>query len=123
VTATRATPHATTPSVTAEREWWLYVLECKGGSLYTGIAVDVARRYAQHCRGVAAAYTRIRPPLRLVGAIRAGTRSSALKLECAFKKLPAREKHARAAAMGAPAPTCASAVIDVSAPGGVPTVE
>jgi putative endonuclease len=86
-----------------EREWWLYVLECKGGSLYTGITVDVARRYVQHCEGVAAAYTRIRPPLRLIGAMHAGTRSAALKLECAFKKLRACDKHARAAAMGVPA--------------------
>jgi putative endonuclease len=106
-----------------EREWWLYVLECEGGSLYTGITVDVARRYAQHCEGVAAAYTRIRPPLRLVGAMRAGTRSSALKLEYAFKKLPAREKHARATAMSVPAPVRAPAAIDVPAPGRVPTVE
>lgn len=106
-----------------EREWWLYVLECKGGSLYTGITVDVARRYVQHCEGVAAAYTRIRPPLRLVGAMRAGTRSSALKLEYAFKKLSAREKHARATAMSVPAPVRAPAAIDVPAPGRVPTIE
>ncbi len=86
----------------AEREWWLYVLECEGGSLYTGIAVDVARRYARHCAGVAAAYTRMRPPLRVVGAIRAGSRSDALKLEYAFKRLGAAEKRARALAMGLP---------------------
>ena len=86
-----------------ERGWWLYVLECKGGSLYTGIAVDVGRRYANHCKGVAAAYTRIRPPLRLLGAAMVGTQSDALKLEHAFKQLPAREKHARACAMGLPA--------------------
>jgi putative endonuclease len=87
----------------AEREWWLYVLECKGGSLYTGIAVDVARRYERHCRGLAAAYTRMRPPLRLVGAMRAGSRSDALKLEYMFKRLAVAEKRARAAAMGMPA--------------------
>ncbi|MEP7063273.1 MAG: GIY-YIG nuclease family protein [Betaproteobacteria bacterium] len=86
----------------AEREWWLYVLECKGGSLYTGIAVDVARRYDRHCRGCAAAYTRMRPPLRLVGAMRAGSRSDALKLEYTFKRLAVAEKRARAVAMGLP---------------------
>lgn len=83
-----------------ERDWWLYVLECKGGSLYTGITVDVTRRYAQHCKGIAAAYTRIRPPLRMIGAMRVGTRSDALKLEHAFKQLPAGEKLKRASAMG-----------------------
>ena len=123
MTVTRASPLSRRQSATAEREWWLYVLECEGGSLYTGITVDVARRYVQHCKGVAAAYTRIRPPLRLVGAMRAGTRSSALKLECAFKKLPARDKHARATAMGVPALAPVAAAIDVPAPGRVPTVE
>jgi putative endonuclease len=82
--------------------WWLYVLECSDGSLYTGIALDVARRYVQHCRGKAAAYTRSRPPVRLVGAIAAGSRSSALKLEHGFKQLTAREKRVRSSAMGIP---------------------
>ena len=87
----------------AERVWWLYVLECEGGALYTGITVDVARRLLQHRRGTAAAYTRTRPPLRLVGAVNVGTRSDALKLEYAFKQLPASEKWRRATALGVPA--------------------
>jgi len=87
----------------AQREWWLYVLECEGGALYTGISVDVARRLAQHWRGTAAAYTRLRRPLRLVGAVEVGTRSEALKLEYAFKQLPADEKWRRATALGIPA--------------------
>jgi putative endonuclease len=87
----------------AERAWWLYVLECEGGALYTGITVDVARRVTQHRRGTAAAYTRLRPPLALVGAVKVGTRSDALKLEYAFKQLPASEKWRRATALGIPA--------------------
>ena len=86
-----------------EREWWLYVLECEGGALYTGITVDVARRVMQHRRGTAAPYTRLRPPLRLMGAVMVGTRSDALKLEYAFKQLPASEKRSRATALGIPA--------------------
>jgi predicted GIY-YIG superfamily endonuclease len=82
--------------------WWLYVLECIDGSLYTGITSDVERRYSQHCRGKAAAYTRAKPPLQLVGAMQAGSRSSALRLEYAFKQLPSREKRVRAVAMGIP---------------------
>ncbi|MEO8741510.1 MAG: GIY-YIG nuclease family protein [Casimicrobiaceae bacterium] len=84
----------------AERAWWLYVLECEGGALYTGVTVDVARRINQHRRGTAAAYTRLRPPLRLVAAVSVGTRSDALKLEYAFKQLPASEKWRRAVALG-----------------------
>jgi predicted GIY-YIG superfamily endonuclease len=87
----------------ASSTWWLYVLECIDGSLYTGITVDLERRYAQHCRGKAAAYTRSRPPVRLLGAMAAASRSSALKLEYAFKQLPSREKRLRASMMGIPA--------------------
>jgi putative endonuclease len=97
-----------------ERAWWLYVLECEGGTLYTGITVDVARRVTQHQRGTAAAYTRLRPPLGLVGAVMVGTRSDALKLEYAFKQLPAGEKWRRATAMGIPAVVAGS--IDPSHP-------
>ena len=82
--------------------WWLYVVECRGGSLYTGIAIDVARRYEQHCSGLGAAYTRMRPPLRLLGTMPVGTRSDALKLEYTFKQLSATEKRARATTMELP---------------------
>jgi putative endonuclease len=97
-----------TPPRAVTTEWWLYVIECKGGSLYTGIAVDVARRYSQHCRGIGATYTRMRPPLRLIGAMSVGTRSAASKLEYAFKQLTPPEKRVRALAMGVAAePTTA----------------
>jgi len=82
--------------------WWLYVLECEGGSLYTGIAIDVARRLEQHCNGRGASYTRMRPPLRLLGTMHVGTRSAALKLEHAFKKLSTADKRVRALEMGLP---------------------
>ncbi|MDX2298217.1 MAG: GIY-YIG nuclease family protein, partial [Xanthomonadaceae bacterium] len=40
------------------RIWFVYLLECRGGRLYTGITVDVARRFAQHVNGKGARYTR-----------------------------------------------------------------
>ena len=49
--------------------WFVYLIECRDGSLYTGIAVDVAKRYAQHAAGKGARYTRSHPPLRLLGSI------------------------------------------------------
>ena len=36
--------------------WYVYVLECVDGSLYTGIAIDVARRYASHAVGKGGRY-------------------------------------------------------------------
>ncbi len=67
--------------------WHLYLIECIDGSLYAGISTDVARRYAQHCQGKGAKYTRARPPLRLVGTRPCGDRSAALKAEHAIRKL------------------------------------
>ena len=46
--------------------WHVYLIECRDGSLYTGVAVDVSRRYAQHAAGKGARYTRSHPPLRLL---------------------------------------------------------
>ncbi len=47
--------------------WFLYLIECADGALYTGIALDPAARYAQHQMGKGAKYTRANPPLRLIG--------------------------------------------------------
>jgi putative endonuclease len=72
--------------------WWLYVLECEGGVLYTGIAKDVEARYALHAGGRGAAFTRSNPPRRVVACVALATRSEALRAEHAFKQLPRAEK-------------------------------
>ena len=42
--------------------WWVYMLRCRDGSLYTGVTTDVERRFAQHRAGTGAKYTRSHPP-------------------------------------------------------------
>ena len=42
--------------------YYVYMLRCRGGSLYTGMTNDVARRMAMHCSGRGAKYTRAHPP-------------------------------------------------------------
>lgn len=79
-------------SAAATAGWFVYMLECAGGRLYTGIALDVAARYAQHCRGRGAAFTRINPPLRIVAAMPVPDRSQALKAEAALKKRSRHDK-------------------------------
>lgn len=78
--------------------WYVYVIECRDGSLYTGIAVDVARRYAEHAAGKGARYTRSHPPARLLARFAHPDRSSALRAEYAIKQLPASAKRALCAA-------------------------
>lgn len=74
--------------------WYVYLIECVDGSLYTGIAIDVAKRYAAHISGKGARYTRSHPPQRLLTAIEYPDHSSALKAEYAIKQLSPDEKRA-----------------------------
>jgi len=79
-------------------DWYVYLIECADGSLYTGIATDVERRYREHVAGTGARYTRSHPPTRLLARFSHPDRSSALKAEAAIKKLTPARKRALAAA-------------------------
>ena len=72
--------------------WFLYLLECQDGSIYTGIAVDVQARFRRHASGKGARYTRSRPPRRLLAVVEYPDRASALRAEYAMKRLSARDK-------------------------------
>jgi putative endonuclease len=68
-------------------QWWLYLLACRDGRTYAGIATDVAARFAAHCNGKGAKFTRSNPPVRVLGTRAFATKSEALKAEAALKKL------------------------------------
>ena len=68
------------------------MLECEDGSLYTGIAIDVAKRFLQHCKGKGARYTRTHTPKRILFSAMLPDRSSALSIEHAVKTLSAKQK-------------------------------
>jgi putative endonuclease len=70
----------------------VYLILCRGNAIYTGIALDVAARYAQHLAGTGARYTRANPPRRLLTKFVCPTQSAAGKLEAAIKRLSAAEK-------------------------------
>ena len=69
------------------QHWWLYLLACRDGRTYAGIATDVATRFAVHSSGKGAKFTRSNPPVRVLAAQPFATRSEALKAEAALKKL------------------------------------
>ena len=81
--------------------WFLYLIECEDGSLYTGIALDPQARFARHLAGKGARYTRSHPPRRLLATLAFPDRSSALKAEHQLKKIPARAKLRHVLAQGA----------------------
>lgn len=67
--------------------WAVYLVRCADGSLYTGIATDVARRVAEHNAGKGARFTRARRPVTLAHQEPAADRSAALRREAAIKRL------------------------------------
>lgn len=81
--------------------WHVYLIECRGGAVYTGIAVDVQARYAAHLAGRGARYTRANPPLRLLASFACGNRSAASRAEAAVRRLDAAGKRRLAAAAAA----------------------
>ncbi len=77
--------------------WFLYLIECRDGSIYTGITTDVAARYAAHASGKGARYTKSHPPERLLASTEYPDHSSALKAEYQIKQMKPQEKRQFAA--------------------------
>ena len=75
-----------------EKQWVLYIVECKDGSLYTGITNHLEHRLMQHATGKGAKYTRGRSPLTLVYTEACESHSHALKREYEVKSLSRDEK-------------------------------
>lgn len=69
--------------------WFIYILRCADGTLYTGIAKDIEKRLAEHNSGgkIAAKYTRARGPVTLVYSEKASSHSAAAKREYELKQL------------------------------------
>jgi predicted GIY-YIG superfamily endonuclease len=84
------------------RSWWVYILRCGDGTLYTGIALDVPARLAQHRAGTGAKYTRGREPLELVYQEASPSRSAATRREAAIKRCSRGAKLALVQSMGMP---------------------
>jgi len=74
--------------------WFLYLIRCKHGQLYTGITTDVERRFEEHKSHdkKGSKYLRGKAPLRLVMKKRIGNKSLALKIEAKVKKLSKAKK-------------------------------
>lgn len=74
------------------KTWYVYILRCADGTLYTGSTDDLVRRVAMHNAGKGAKYTRGRGPVELVYSEEAESYSAALKREYAIKQLTRQEK-------------------------------
>ena len=81
--------------------WCVYLVRRADNALYTGIATDVERRFAEHCEGRGAKALRGRGPLQLLSFSPAGDRSLAQRVEARIKRLSKTEKERLATSRGA----------------------
>ncbi len=72
--------------------YYVYILECNDGSLYTGWTTDVERRLAQHNQGKGGKCTRARLPVVLRHSEAFGTKKEAMQREYSIKQLSRQEK-------------------------------
>jgi putative endonuclease len=79
------------------RTWYVYLLECADGTLYTGITVNPEHRVRCHNAGRGARYTRTRLPVRLVANMAMPSQAEALRME---KRLKGRTPQGKRAFFG-----------------------
>jgi predicted GIY-YIG superfamily endonuclease len=77
-----------------DRPWFVYMLRCRDGTLYTGVTTDLERRCAMHDAGTASRYTRARRPTTLVYWETVVGHGNALRREAVIKALSRWEKEA-----------------------------
>nr|WP_081612148.1 MULTISPECIES: GIY-YIG nuclease family protein [unclassified Thioalkalivibrio] len=89
-----------TPAVAAPEQrdgtWYVYLLECRGGRIYTGITPQLAARMAAHAASRGARFTRMHRPVQLLAARGFASRNEALREEHRIKQTSPRAKRALA---------------------------
>ncbi|MBI2648318.1 MAG: GIY-YIG nuclease family protein [Thaumarchaeota archaeon] len=73
-------------------EWFVYILRCRTGHLYTGVTTNLERRLKQHNSGTGSKFTRSRLPVSLVFKERLPNRSFATKRELRIKRMALSKK-------------------------------
>jgi putative endonuclease len=72
--------------------YYVYLLECEDGSVYTGISTDVKRRFDEHVKGRGGRYTLAKKAKRILYTEEHPDRSAASKREAEIKKWPRERK-------------------------------
>ena len=76
------------------KPYWVYILECENGALYTGYTNDLTKRYKAHCKGTASKYTRSFKPLKIAQFWQVAEKKTALQVEHRIKQLTRAQKDA-----------------------------
>ena len=75
-----------------EQAWYVYILQCADGTLYTGITNNPNRRLKAHNAGTASKYTRVRRPVDMVYQEETDTKGNALRRELQIKSMSRHQK-------------------------------
>ncbi|MSR16326.1 MAG: GIY-YIG nuclease family protein [Methylococcaceae bacterium] len=78
----------------ADKTWFVYLLECVNGKIYTGITTNVTKRFQKHQSGKGAKFTKSNPPSHILVSKKCDNRSQASKMEYQIKQLTATQKRA-----------------------------
>ena len=73
-------------------DWFLYMIRCNNGQLYTGITTDIERRFSEHTNGKGAKFLRGKGPLEMLYQKKIGSHSEALKAEISMKNMSKADK-------------------------------
>lgn len=71
---------------------YIYIVECRDGTLYTGWTTDIKRRIKEHNQGIGSKYTHARLPVVLKYVEEFETKQEAMKRECEIKRLSRDKK-------------------------------
>src|SRR3989344_8911033 len=88
----RGRPEDSHPRGTSFFMYYAYLIECKDGTLYTGITTDIQRRFKEHSSGKGGAYTRSKKVERILHTEQFETRSQAQKREAEIKSWRRKKK-------------------------------
>jgi len=75
-----------------EKRYFVYIIRCADGTLYTGYTTNVERRVETHNAGKGGHYTRAHRPVVLAASWTFATKQEAMRAEYALKRLPRAEK-------------------------------
>jgi len=76
----------------SDKKWFVYILECKGKLLYTGMTNDLKRRFKEHKSGNGGKFTRTFKAKKILYFERFDTRKEAMSREARIKRLPKLKK-------------------------------
>lgn len=71
----------------SNQTWYVYLLGCRSGRIYTGVSPDLAARFAKHVSGKGAIFTRLNPPEQLLAAKPFPSKVEAMQVEYQIKRL------------------------------------